>query len=154
MVHRDGADGVVGDGHRAAARRADAETGAADSRRGDGNGTRAGAAADSVARHRADVDVARRHVNPAPHAGQRGGGAAARPDDVRDGIPLHAARRVEPDALEQIRRRSAGRRPLLGRHGRAGRITADEVAGDGVVAAPGDKDGVTVCATAVRVAVW
>ncbi len=45
--------------------------------------------------------------------------------------------------MEQIRRRSAGRRPLLSRHRRAGRITADEVAGDGEVVAGrvGDEDG-------------
>ena len=54
-VRGDGADGVVGDGHRAAARRADAEGGAAAARSGDGNRTRAGAAADGVARDRADV---------------------------------------------------------------------------------------------------
>ncbi len=108
-VHRDGADGVVGDGHRTAAPRDDAEAGAARSRGGDGDGTCARAAADGVARHRADVDIARLHINPGPDAGQRGGVAAARPDHVRDGIPLHAAggggADIQQDTLEQKRRR-------------------------------------------------
>ncbi len=122
------------------------ETGAAASRARDRDGTRSRAAADGVARHRADVDIARRDINPAPHAGQRAGVAGYRPDDVRDGIPLHTARRgaadSEPDALEQIRQK-AGRRPLLSRHCRAGRITANEVAGNGEVIARRvvDEDG-------------